>query len=126
MSKWIQIPAPIKLREMVTRKETGEEYEFWRFVQMNLLSDIRFGTNWKAGRMAERISDKLFDAKPGDWVELESGDYDLLKQCAECPEHGDPRQPTKGYDSLLLQQVGSFIEAIVDGSKDKAPEAPKE
>lgn len=123
MSKWICVPEPVKLKEMVTRKETGDEYAFWRFIQMNILSDIRFGATWKAGRMAERISDKLFEAKPGTWVELESADYDLLKQCAEEPQHGDSRQPVKGYDPLLLQQVGKFVEAIVDGAKDKAPES---
>lgn len=121
MSKFICVPAPVKLREMITRKETGDTYDFFRFVQLNLLSDIRFGATWKTGRMAERISDKLFDAKPGDWVELESADYDLLKQVAEEPQHGDARQPVKGYDPLLIQQCGDFVEAIVENAKETKP-----
>lgn len=127
MSKYIQIPAPIKLKEMVTRKETGDEYDFWKFIQVNLLTDMRFGQDWKAGRMQERLTDRLFGKNPGEWVELESSDYDMLKEVAQKPKyrrmnaHGQV-EVVEGYEPLLLAQIGYFIEVIVEKAQDKKPE----
>ena len=124
MAKYIKVPPSIRFRNLITRKESDEEeFTFFRWIQGEVLSDTRFGANWKAGRSASQISDAFFDQSPGSWVELESADYDLLKAAAEEPQRYDmaTRQPVKGYNPMLLQQIGSYIQAIQDGETNKKP-----
>ena len=123
MAKFIQIPASIRFRNLITRKEADEEeFTFFRYVQGELLNDVRFGANWKAGRSATQIADAFFEQPVGTWVELESADYDLLKAASEEPQRYDAqRQVVKGYNPALLQQIGSYIQAIQDGDTNKKP-----
>ena len=125
MAKYIQVPESVRFRNLITRSEAdAEEFSFWRFVQGECLSDTRFGANWKAGRSASQIADAFFEKKPGDWVELETSDYDLLKAAAEEPQRYDmaTRQAVKGYNPMLLQQVGPYIAAIQAGDTNKKPD----
>lgn len=126
MPKFIKVPEDIKLKELVTRKETGDTYSFWKFIQQDLLTDYRFGLNWKNGRSAGQLSDAFFNAKAGEWVELETADYDLLKECADAPKYYDAlsRKYIEGYQPLLLQQVLPFIRAIQE-ALDKLPKEKK-
>lgn len=127
MAKYICVPESITFRNLITRTSLeGEEYSFFRWIQGECLNDTRFGTNWKAGRSAAQIADAFFGAKAGDWVELETADYELLKEAAQEPMRYDPqtRQAIKGYMPALLQQIGPYIAAVQAGDTNTKP--PKE
>jgi hypothetical protein len=125
--KYINVPGPVMLKDLVTREVVpGSEYSFFRWLQEIVLMDVRFSIDWKANRTAVTVSDAFFNKKPGEWVGIESADYDLVKQAVEEPQRRDRAtgQLVKGYEQpALFQQVVPFI-LQVQNAVDKLPETP--
>jgi hypothetical protein len=113
--KFLIVPPDVTLRDLVTRKPTGEAYSFWRWFQEIVLMDQRFSVGWKTGRTAAKLSDLLFEKPAGAVVQIEDADWDLLKEAVEEPRriHRASGQVFVGYEQpALLQQIIPYIEAI--------------
>jgi hypothetical protein len=122
--KYIKVPNPVKLKDLVTREEVGVEYTFFRWLQEIVLMDIRFAVDWKTNRSAVRISDAFFNKGAGASVAVEEADFDLLKASSEEPQRRDRAtgQMVKGYEQpALFQQVIPFVEAV-QAASDRVPE----
>lgn len=125
-SRWIKVPTSIKLRDMVSRKESGEIYPFFAWLQGVPLMDARFSVDWKTNRSAMIIADAFFDKKPGTWVRLSLSDYELLKEAVEEPTfiHVATRAIVKGYaNPAIFQQIGPYIEAVQSAEDEMPKEA---
>jgi hypothetical protein len=75
--------------------------------------------------MASKLADAFFETRPRAVIPVEDTDYALLREAAEEPQRSDRAtgQIFRGYvQPQLLQQVGSFIEAIQNAT-EKPPEA---
>jgi hypothetical protein len=127
--KFLIVPPDVRLRDLTTRVETDQPpFTYWKWIQEFVLMDVRFGISWKTGHTATKIADALFQKPPGSVVALEDADYELLKEAVEEPQHTNRAtgQVYKGYDQpALLQQIGSFIDAVLNARATK-PAEPSE
>lgn len=115
---YVQIPEPAIQKNLVTGDVLEKALTFHAFVYGTLLFDSRFTANWKAIRAGENIVKAIESAKPGQWVELQDSDYDLLKEVADQPKGLRPDREV-GYPSGVYIQAAPLIRAIMSATADK-------
>ena len=113
--RFVTVPEPVVLVDLVSGKriqrrlENGEIVDedpitMARCVLTMLLVDEKFGKGFDSSISAHNIKAAFDKAQPGDVVELESKDWDLLKDVM--------KHPTNGFPSMLSIQYVPFFRAI--------------
>ena len=109
--KVIVTPEPLQLRvPQPNGSEAEEEYPFSNFIQ-TLLSQPRWGKDYKAIKVGVSIEKKVSEASPGDEILLSDEDWKLLRDSAAEPESG------YGLHPYLLRQILPFFDAIVEAEE---------
>jgi len=113
MAKYLAVPYPVVLRNLVTDEPVGRDLSFYEFVQGTLLVDKRFGKSVKELQTALRIGQAIKGAVAGQIISIESADWELLREVA--------KEPDGGYQPGVAVQLLCFIEAITERAADAHP-----
>lgn len=131
-SKYLKIPNPVTLVNMVNNKPLTENIDvdgnvtddpkaavkqvpsimsFRRFIVSSILVDQRFGKTAADIISAAEIRKVIDNAKDGDVVELEKDDWQRLVDVID--------NPTNPYVPVIMIQLASFLTAIKQASDRK-------
>jgi hypothetical protein len=113
--RYIQIPAPIRLRDLMTDEVTDRTYTFKEFMGQ-MLMDLKWGKTAADIFVASDIRQKFKDVEwaSGAVVDLSDAEWERLS--------GVIKEPSSPYAPVLVVQVTDFLRAVTD-APSKKPEA---
>jgi hypothetical protein len=115
--RYAQVPYPIKLRDVISKKE-GDVLTFQTYAVFAWLDDLRWETpKSNILRLAKVVPE--FEKAPGEWMEFEDQDWEILKTIVETP--GTIQGQPKLFQPLVQMQVGPTFEKAILEAKQEDP-----
>ena len=83
---------------------------FYQFLSQTVLTDQKFGKDMKSLMSAVSLKTTFKNAKPGDEVQVDNEEWELLNEIV--------KEPSQGYNPILAMELVPFMLVITEAVKD--------